>query len=74
MNRAITIDGNKITNSKRSKEEIEQERLIIPEIMSLTPLKVPNDIQRDVKKLTQYLKDLTDSFNKLMKGVQRLNK
>ena len=47
---------------------------MIPEIMDLTPLKVPGDIQRDVKKLTQYLKDLTDSFNKLMKGVQRFNK
>ena len=74
MNRAITIDGNTITKTKRSKEEIDQERLIIPEIMDLVPLKVPPDIQRDVKKLTQYLKDLTDSFNKLMKGVQRFNK
>ena len=58
---------------KRSKEELEKERLIVIEIMDLKPIKLPGDVNRDVKKLTKFLTDLTDNYNKLIKGCQRLN-
>lgn len=53
---------------------MEQERLIVSELMDLKAHKVPNDIHRDAKKLAKFLEDLTDSFNKLVKGVQRFNR
>ena len=51
-----------------------QERLIIEELMDFEPLKVPTDFSRDIKKLTKFLTEVQEKFNKLLRGVQRFNK
>lgn len=65
----LKVNGAKsFGRQKTTKEEVENQRLLIEDIIELKPLKMPQDISRDVKKLTKFLNELTDSYNRLIKG------
>ena len=56
MKKGITNKvSSSISKTKRPKEELEKERLIVSEITDLKSIKLPGDVNRDVKKLTKFL-------------------
>ena len=68
------IKGKPISRTRKTKEEIDKERLLIDDLLELKPLKVPQDISRDVKKLTKFLMEMSEQFNRMIKGVQKFNR
>ena len=74
MNKGFQFKGKPINRTKKTKEELEKERLLIDDILELKPLRVPQDIQRDVKKLSKFLNEMSDQFNRMIKGVQKFNR
>ena len=47
---------------------------MVEELLNLKTMRMPTDIARDMKKLTKFLSDFTEQYNKLIKGIAKFNR
>ena len=69
-----SIRGHRKRKEKNEAIAQEIERLQVEDILDLQTIKLPAEAYREPKRLTKFLADVEMSINKLILGVQELNR